>query len=76
MPTRCWPRPSAAIAPPWLGDAPIAGKTLLLLPPFIPDCRWGLHREDCPRYPTARLLRQSAAGDWSRVIAMAAALLA
>jgi tetratricopeptide (TPR) repeat protein len=51
------------------------GKPLLLLLPFIPDCRWGLNRDDSPWYPTARLLRQDAAGDWTGVIRAAAAAL-
>ena len=51
------------------------GKPLLLLLPLIPDCRWGLNREDSPWYPTARLLRQTAAGDWSGVIAAASEAL-
>lgn len=33
----------------------------------IPDWRWLLNREDSPFYPTARLFRQSAEGDWTPV---------
>ena len=51
------------------------GKPFLLLLPFIPDCRWGLNRDDTPWYPTGRLLRQTAAGDWTGVIRAAAARL-
>ena len=51
------------------------GKPLLLLLPFVPDFRWGVSRSDSPWYPTARLLRQAAAGDWSGVIVEAAAVL-
>jgi len=40
------------------------GKPLRLLLPHLPDFRWGLQRTDSPWYPTARLLRQSRAGDW------------
>ena len=40
-----------------------------------PDFRWLLNREDSPWYPTARLFRQPAAGDWSSVIARVAAEL-
>jgi tetratricopeptide (TPR) repeat protein len=44
--------------------------------PLAPDWRWLLGREDSPWYPTMRLFRQSAPGDWSDVIArMAAALV-
>ncbi|MCC3441293.1 MAG: glycosyltransferase [Microcoleus sp. PH2017_03_ELD_O_A] len=32
-----------------------------------PDWRWMLTREDSPWYPTARLFRQSQAGDWDAV---------
>jgi ADP-heptose:LPS heptosyltransferase len=43
-------------------------KPLWLLLPFAPDWRWLLDREDSPWYPTAKLLRQAAIGDWSHVI--------
>jgi tetratricopeptide (TPR) repeat protein len=38
---------------------------LLLLLPFQPEWRWGLASDTCAWYPTARLVRQSAVGDWS-----------
>ena len=44
------------------------GKPVWILLSFVPDWRWMLDREDTPWYPTARLYRQPAIGDWSRVI--------
>jgi len=45
------------------------GKPVWILLPFAPDFRWMLDREDSPWYPTARLFRQSRAGDWQSVVA-------
>lgn len=39
------------------------------------DWRWLLDREDSPWYPTMRLLRQPAAGDWATVVERARAAL-
>ena len=39
-------------------------KAVALLVPFSPDFRWMLNRTDSPWYPTMRLFRQSAIGDW------------
>jgi tetratricopeptide (TPR) repeat protein len=36
---------------------------------FIPDWRWQLDRSDSPWYPTMRLFRQHARGDWPSVFA-------
>ncbi len=44
------------------------GKPVIILLPFSPDWRWFLDREDSPWYPTARLLRQPAPGEWGPVI--------
>jgi tetratricopeptide (TPR) repeat protein len=35
---------------------------------FVPDFRWLLDRQDCPWYPTMRLFRQPAVGDWDSVV--------
>ncbi len=39
-------------------------KAVGLLVPFAPDFRWMLERTDSPWYPTMRLFRQPAIGDW------------
>jgi len=48
-------------------------KPVWILLPYLADWRWMQHRATTPWYPTARLLRQSAPGDWAglmkRVIA-------
>ena len=45
------------------------GKPLFLLLPFAADFRWLRERRDSPWYPTARLYRQAAFGDWDGAIA-------
>ena len=40
------------------------GKAVGVLIPFSPDFRWMLDRTDSPWYPTMRLFRQPAIGDW------------
>jgi tetratricopeptide (TPR) repeat protein len=45
------------------------GKPVWILLPFAPDWRWMLDREDSPWYPTARLFRQPAIGEWDGPIA-------
>ena len=43
------------------------GKPVWTLLPYAPDWRWLLKREDSPWYPTMRLFRQPARGDWGTV---------
>jgi tetratricopeptide (TPR) repeat protein len=51
------------------------GRPVWVLVPFAPDWRWTLGGEATPWYPTARVFRQAAPGDWNAVIARAAAAL-
>ena len=44
------------------------GKPVWILLQYTPDWRWLLNRPDSPWYPTARLFRQPAPGDWDHVI--------
>ena len=44
------------------------GKPVWILLPFNADWRWLRDREDSPWYPSARLFRQPAHGDWDSVI--------
>lgn len=52
------------------------GKPVWILLPRVPDFRWLIDRADSPWYPSARLFRQTEAGDWDEVIARVAAALA
>ncbi|MEO8223708.1 MAG: tetratricopeptide repeat protein [Gammaproteobacteria bacterium] len=51
------------------------GRDTWLLLPFAPDYRWLLDRDDSPWYPTMRLFRQPAPGDWATVLARVRATL-
>lgn len=44
------------------------GRPAWVMLPFVPDWRWLLERDDTPWYPSLRLFRQSAVGDWSHVV--------
>jgi tetratricopeptide (TPR) repeat protein len=43
------------------------GKAVWVLLPSVPDWRWLIGRDDSPWYPTARIFRQPARGDWESV---------
>jgi tetratricopeptide (TPR) repeat protein len=43
------------------------GKTVWTLLPYAPDWRWQRNRDDSPWYPSMRLYRQPARGDWASV---------
>ena len=52
------------------------GRPAWVLLPLVPDWRWLLERTDTPWYPSVRLFRQQARGDWSGALHHAAAALA
>jgi FkbM family methyltransferase len=45
------------------------GKPVWVLVPHAPDWRWLLGRDDTPWYPSMRLMRQPAPGEWDPVFA-------
>jgi tetratricopeptide (TPR) repeat protein len=50
-------------------------KPVFVLLPYTPDWRWLLGRDTTPWYPSARLFRQTAPGNWDEVVARVAAEL-
>lgn len=44
------------------------GVRVWILVPFVPDWRWGARGNTTAWYPSARLFRQVARGDWARVL--------
>jgi len=52
----------------WAHWAGAIGRPFWLLLPATPHWCWLTGRADSPWYPTARLFRQSKAGDWTSVI--------
>jgi ADP-heptose:LPS heptosyltransferase len=44
------------------------GRPLWIMLSYVPDWRFGLDAESNRWYPTARLFRQPAAGDWGAVL--------
>jgi hypothetical protein len=52
----------------WAHWAGAAGRPLWLMLSRIPHWCWMMEREDSPWYPTARLFRQQAQGDWAPVV--------
>jgi len=52
------------------------GRPTWILLPYTPDYRWLLDRSDSPWYPTMRLYRQTAIGDWNGPLQQLAAELA
>ncbi len=51
------------------------GRPAHVLLPFAPDWRWLLGRADSPWYPSLRLRRQAARGDWAAPLASVAAAI-
>jgi tetratricopeptide (TPR) repeat protein len=52
------------------------GRPVFLALKPVPDWRWLMHREDCPWYPSMRLVRQAVKGDWESVFKRIASSIA
>ena len=52
------------------------GRPTFVLLPYSADWRWQTARPDSDWYPTARLFRQRAPGDWASVVAEVGAAIA
>jgi tetratricopeptide (TPR) repeat protein len=48
------------------------GRPVLVMVPAVPEWRYGVAGEVMPWYPSVRLIRQAARGDWSEVFARVA----
>ena len=51
------------------------GKPVWVMLPHVAEWRWLRHRSDSPWYPSARLFRQTAPGDWDELARRVAAAL-
>ena len=51
------------------------GRPVWTLLPHAPDWRWQTARTDSPWYPSMRLFRQAAPGDWQGVVGQVGAAL-
>ncbi len=52
------------------------GKPVWVIAPYAPEWRYGMHGQDMPWYPSAKIFRQPAYGEWRPVIGGVAQSLA